>query len=129
MTHVVVGLGLQRDATIDQVRTAIDHALTTLNLSRDDVTTVATSVRRRHHPAVHELAHEGKVAIQLFEPSELARVTVPNPSTAVGERAGTSSVAEAAALLAADADGLAFPKKVSSAVTVAIAELRPRPSD
>lgn len=125
MTHVAIGLGLTSEATIDQVRTAIDQALASLALGWADVSTVATTVRRGEHPAVHELANDGAVVIQLFEPAELARVTVPNASAAVGERAGTASVAEAAALLAADADVLALPKQVGSGVTVAIANSAP----
>lgn len=123
MTQLVIGLGLTRQATIDHVRTVIDGALASLDLSWDAVTTVATTARRRDHPAVHELTDAGNVALVLFEPTELARVTVPNPSSAVGERAGTTSVAEAAALLAADTDVLLLPKQKGIGVTVAAAEL------
>ncbi|WP_421121904.1 cobalamin biosynthesis protein [Aquihabitans daechungensis] len=52
----------------------------------------------------------------------MARVTVPNPSAAIGERAGTTSVAEAAALLAAGTDVLLLPKQVGTGVTIALAE-------
>lgn len=126
MTLVVVGLGLTHVATIDHVRTAVDRALASLGLGWDDVATVTTTVRRRDHLAVRDLTGAGTVALRLFEPAELARVAVPNPSVAVGERAATSSVAEAAALLAADADVLLLPKQVGPGVTVAIAELRNR---
>lgn len=125
MTDVVVGLGLTRDASVDDVRTTIDEALSAIDCGWGDVVRLATTLRRRDHPAVAALTGNGPVPLSLFEPSELARVTVPNPSAAVGERAGTTSVAEAAALLAADAEVLLLPKQIGPGVTVALAEADP----
>lgn len=126
MTAVVVGLGLTREASVDDVRTAIDDALSEIDCGWVDVVGLATTIRRRDHPAVVELTADAVVPLSVFEPSALARVTVPNPSAAVGERAGTTSVAEAAALLAANAEVLLLPKQVGNGVTVALAEQAPR---
>lgn len=123
MTQVVVGLGLPRDATIEDVLSAIDAALAAVGCGWDDVVTVATTIRRREHPAIAALAEAAAVTMALFEPSDLARVTVPNPSAAVGEQAGTTSVAEAASLLAAGTDVVLLPKQIGAGVTVALAEL------
>lgn len=131
MTDVVVGLGLTLDAGIDEVRAAVDEALSRIDCGWDDVVRVATTVRRRDHPAIAVLAgggsggSGGSVPVSFFEPSDLARVTVPSPSAAVGARAGTTSVAEAAALLAANAEVLLLPKQVGAGVTVALAEQTP----
>lgn len=122
MTQVVVGLGLTREATIDEVRATVEKALKSIGLEWDDVITIATTVRRRDHPAVRALIEAGDEALVLFEPSDLARVTVPNPSAAVGQRAGTTSVAEAAALLAAHTDVLRLPKQTTRGVSVAVSE-------
>ncbi len=122
MTAVVVGLGLTRNATVDDVRAAVDAALSEIDCGWGDVVAVATTARRSRHPALVELAETSAVRVALFEPSELAHVTVPNPSAAVGERAGTTSVAEAASLLAAHADVLLLPKQIGTGVTVALAE-------
>lgn len=126
MTDVVVGLGLTRDASVDDVRTAIDEALSAIDCGWTDVVHVATTVRRRDHPAIDALRADRRLPFSFYEPSDLARVTVPNPSAAVGERAGTTSVAEAAALLAANAEVLLLPKQVGTGVTVALAEQAPR---
>ncbi|MEO6629286.1 MAG: cobalamin biosynthesis protein [Aquihabitans sp.] len=123
MTQVVVGLGLTHSATIEQVRTSIDESLALLGLTWDAVAMVATTERRRDHPVVHQLTTPGGTALVLFEPTALAPVTVPNPSAAVGARAGTTSVAEAAALLAAGTDVLLLPKRTGPGVTVALAEV------
>lgn len=126
MTDVVVGLGLTKDASAEDVRAAIDDALSEIDCGWSDVVRLATTVRRRGHPAIEALVGDGAVPLSLFEPSELARVTVPNPSAAVGARAGTTSVAEAAALLAANAEVLLLPKQTAPGVTVALAEQSPR---
>lgn len=124
MTAVVVGLGLTREASIEDVQAAIDDALSEIDCGWGDVVRLATTVRRRDHPAVAALTADG-TPLSLYEPSALARVTVPNPSAAVGARAGTTSVAEAAALLAANAEVLLLPKQVGTGVTVALAEQAP----
>jgi len=126
MTDVVVGLGLTREASVEDVWAAIDDALSEIDCGWTDVVGLATTVRRRDHPAVAHLAADGAVPLSFFEPSDLARVTVPNPSAAVGARAGTTSVAEAAALLAAHAEVLLLPKQTGAGVTVALAEAAPR---
>lgn len=125
MTDVVIGLGLTRAATPAHVRATGDAALASVGLGWADVVVLATTVRLRDHPAVHALVDAEDLEVAWFEPSRLARVTVPNPSAAVGERAGTTSVAEAAALLAAGAEVLLVPKLIGPGVTVALAELTP----
>ena len=123
---MVVGLGLTRDATTDAVRAAVDSALSEIDCGWDDVLRVATTLRSRDHPAIAALTGAGGVAVSCFEPSDLARVTVPNPAAAVGARTGTTSIAEAAALLAANAEVLLLPKRTGPGVTVALAEAAPR---
>ena len=119
---LVVGIGLTSSATTDQARSTIEAALVQVGSGWDDVSTLATTVRRRGHQALADLTVGTTIEIVLFEPSDLARVTVPNPSAAVGERAGTTSVAEAAALLAARTDVLLLPKQTGEGITVALAE-------
>lgn len=126
MTDVVVGLGLTRDASVDDVRTAVDEALSEIDCGWTDVVRLATTVRSRDHAAVLALVDGGDVPLSVFEPSDLARVTVPSPSAALGARAVTTSVAEAAALLAANAEVLLLPKQTGPGVTVALAEQAPR---
>lgn len=120
MTRVVVGVGLTSAATMDNVRAAIETTLSVAGLAWEDVATIASTTRRRDHPGLLALIAE-KRRLVLFEPSELAGVSVPNPSPVVGERAGTASVAEAAALLASGAAVLLVPKHVYDNVTVAVA--------
>ena len=125
---LVVGIGLTSSATTDQARTTIEAALVQVGSGWDDVSILATTIRRRGHQALADLTAGTTIEIALFEPSNLARVTVPNPSAAVGERAGTTSVAEAAALLAAGTDVLLLPKQTGEGITVALAELTAAPT-
>lgn len=60
------------------------------------------------------------VSVRAFTAAELARVDVPNPSARTDEALGTASVAEAAALLAADGP-LAIPKRTVDGIVIAAA--------
>jgi len=122
VTMLVVGVGLTSSATAHDVRSAIDATLSAAGLAWEDVATIASTIRRHDHPGLLALIAEER-GLALFEPSELTVVSVPNPSPRVGERAGTSSVAEAAALLASGSDSLLVPKRVYENVTVAVAAM------
>ena len=101
---------------------AIDAALAAAGLPAADVTALATLDRRAAEAGVRALAARRGWALAGFSAEELASVIVPGPSAAVAARAGTPSVAEAAALRAAGLDGeLVASKRVFPRVTVAIA--------
>ncbi|MFI6363721.1 cobalamin biosynthesis protein [Nocardia sp. NPDC050630] len=61
------------------------------------------------------------VSIRTFTAAELARVEVPNPSSRTQDALGTASVAEAAALLAADGP-LVVPKRTVDGIVIAAAD-------
>ncbi len=121
MSQVVVGIGLTTTATAHEVQAAVTEALSAVAREWSDVAMVATTARRRDHPAVVALGARG-VTIRCFEPAELAAVAVPRPSDIVAARAGTASVAEAASLLGSGAPDLLLAKQVGRAVTVALSE-------
>jgi len=72
VTEVVVGLGLTKDATVEDVRDAADVALIEIDCGWVDVVAIATTHRRRDHPAVGALTEGTQVEVVLFEPSALA---------------------------------------------------------
>jgi precorrin-3B C17-methyltransferase/precorrin-6y C5,15-methyltransferase (decarboxylating) CbiE subunit/precorrin-6Y C5,15-methyltransferase (decarboxylating) CbiT subunit len=92
-TTVALGLGCSTHATADEVTAVAVEALAAAGL--DAATVIATIDRRRDHPAM-----AGRDVLT-FGPLLLDAVDVPNPSDLVADAVGTSSVAEAAALLAA----------------------------
>ncbi|MEV6768208.1 cobalamin biosynthesis protein [Nocardia sp. NPDC051030] len=85
---------------------------------------LTTVDRRAGEPGLVAAAQQLGVSVTVFTPEELAGVAVPNPSMRTAVALGTSSVAEAAALLAARSEWLEVPKIVVGGVTVAAAVIR-----
>ena len=77
----------------------------------EQIACLASCALKRDEPALAALARRWDVPLRFFAAAELAAVPVPTPSEAVRERAGTPSVCEAAALLAAR-DGDAMPPRL-----------------
>lgn len=82
---------------------------------------LATLDRRADEPGVVAAAAELDVPVLGFAADRLAEVPVPHPSERVGAATGTTSVAEAAAVLAAGGGPLVRTKTVHDGVTVAAA--------
>jgi cobalt-precorrin 5A hydrolase/precorrin-3B C17-methyltransferase len=118
---LVVGVGSSTGAESDEVVELVARTLAEAGLSADSLRVVATIDRRRHHPAITGLG----LPVTAFSAELLSTVLVPNPSDAVRQAVGTSSVCEAAALLAAGKGAeLVVEKRTSKNATVAIARRR-----
>ncbi|MCP9850663.1 precorrin-3B C(17)-methyltransferase [Cyanobium sp. Morenito 9A2] len=98
-----LGLGCERNTSLSLLERAVDRSLAAHGLAAEAVAGLASAERKADEPALLELAQRRGWPLRCFEASELARVTVPNPSPVVEQELGTASVAEAAALLAAGA--------------------------
>ena len=126
---LVIGAGASRGADAPSLAAAAAGALEAAGLDASCVSAVATADIKRDEPAVVALAATFGVPVVVFPARVLAGQDVPNPSAVVAEAVGTSSVAEAAALLAAGPGGtLVVEKQVSTTrdSTVAVARrLRP----
>ncbi len=101
MMRVVLGLGCDRGASLETLRTAVEQALDMAGLSRFDVAEAATIDRKNDEAAILQLGEQQGWPLRFFPAEELAQVPVPNPSETVRKYMGTPAVAEAAALLAA----------------------------
>nr|WP_296074243.1 cobalamin biosynthesis protein [uncultured Actinoplanes sp.] len=119
---IVVGVGARGAATTEELRAAVDTVLEQAGIAGTDVAILATVARRAADHAVREMAREKGWRLSGWPAEELARQRVPNPSVTVAGRAGTPSVAEAAALCAAGPRGrLIVTKRILRNVTVAVA--------
>jgi cobalt-precorrin 5A hydrolase len=119
---VVLGLGARAAVPEKDLDWAVDQILRAAGLPGAAVTALATLDRRAAEPAVQAVAARRGWPLIGFAALELAAQEVPNPSLATATRAGTPSVAEAAALLAAGANAeLIVPKTVYPGVTAALA--------
>jgi cobalt-precorrin 5A hydrolase len=110
-------------AELDQ---AIERTLAAASRHRTEVAALATLDRRAAEPGPRAVAERNGWDLLAFTAVELAAVDAARPSESVRARAGTPSVAEAAALRAAGPDGVLIAKKrVFPRVTVAIADRVP----
>ncbi|MFM8968592.1 MAG: precorrin-3B C(17)-methyltransferase, partial [Vulcanococcus sp.] len=100
-----LGLGCERDTSVELLRELVDRTLEDHGLSPVAVAGLASIDRKGDEPALLALAAERRWPLKLFAAEALARQSVPNPSAAVAREMGTASVAEAAALLAAGSAG------------------------
>ncbi|RVW03614.1 cobalamin biosynthesis protein [Rhodococcus spongiicola] len=84
------------------------------------VAVLATLDRKVSAPAFVEAAEALGAVLVGYPADRLAAVTVPNPEGGVESAVGTPSVAEAAAMLAANGGPLVLTKRVTNGVTAAV---------
>ena len=112
-----MGIGLRSGTSSADVLAAIRAAV-----GDRSVRCIGTVDRRAEEPGLSAAAAELDVPLVGFSAEELAEIDVPNPSDRIAAVVGTPSVAEAAAILAADGGGLVIAKTSSSGITVAAAQ-------
>lgn len=116
---MILGVGLEAGTPVAHVH----DLLARLGVDLATATVIATVDTRADEPALRALA-EGR-ELRTYPAAALDAVDVPHPSAVVRRLAGTRSVAEAAALLAAGPGGALVVEKAKGAgVTVAVARAR-----
>jgi cobalt-precorrin 5A hydrolase/precorrin-3B C17-methyltransferase len=96
-----VGVGCERGTTRVWLEGSLRRLLQNQGLALEAVAGLATLELKRDEAGLLELAQAHGWPIQFFSAAALAGIPVPHPSEAVRQAVGTPSVAEAAALLAA----------------------------
>ncbi|GAA5056188.1 cobalamin biosynthesis protein [Nocardia callitridis] len=120
MPGLIIGVGLRPSTSTESVRLAIREVLSERMDGR--LTGLATLDRRAREPVLRAIAVEFGVPLHGYSAAELATVAVGEPSSRTAAAVGAASVAEAAALLAADGGRLVIARRVSQGVVVAVAE-------
>jgi cobalt-precorrin 5A hydrolase/precorrin-3B C17-methyltransferase len=119
-----IGVGCERGTPAHWIETHLRQVLINHNLAWEAIAGLASLDLKQDEEALMELAHRFDWPLRLYPAAELAQQPVPNPSATVAQAVGTPSVAEAAALKAAQAP-LIVSKQifsgVSGACTLAIA--------
>lgn len=98
-----VGIGCERGTSRELIEMAIEQVCQRNHLAEGAIAGIATIDIKADEAGIVELCRERKWPLQTFPAEMLRSVNVPNPSTVVAAEVGTPSVAEAAALLAAQA--------------------------
>ena len=125
-----IGIGCERDTSLSLLERAVAAALAEAGLAPEAVAGLASIDRKADETALLALAQAKDWPVRFFNADALAEVDVPTPSAVVAKAMGTSSVAEAAALLAARNNGtLLLAKQIHhaqnaehGAATIAISE-------
>ncbi len=126
-----LGIGCERNTSLSLIERAVSKALHDAGLAKEAVAGLTSIDCKGDEPALLALAEQEQWPLRLHHSDALATIEVPNPSNVVEAEMGTASVAEAAALRAAGAQGrLRLPKRIErpegsderGAATVAIGE-------
>ncbi|MFH8894005.1 Rv2231c family pyridoxal phosphate-dependent protein CobC [Streptomyces sp. NPDC017949] len=123
VTRLVVGVGGRAGVSVAEVCALIEETLRGAGLTVEAVAALATVEAKTTEPGIVGAAERFGVPLVGHPAEQLARISVPHPSGAVREAAGTGSVAEAAAL--AGGGELLVPKRRSMAATCAVATVQP----
>lgn len=101
---VALGIGCDSGTPFDTITQAVDAALQQAGVNASDVGAVASIDLKANEPGLLQFAAVRSWQIKFYPAAALFAVVVPNPSEVVRKYTGTSSVSEAAALLAAETD-------------------------
>ncbi|MFQ6328211.1 cobalamin biosynthesis protein [Nocardia sp. CWNU-33] len=118
-----VGLGFRPGTSAERILSAIREVL-----GDKPIRCLATLDRRAAEPGIRAAAAHLAIPVRAYTNAELAEVRVPNPSTRTNTLLGTPSVAEAAAILAANGP-LTIPKRTIDHIVLATALHRPARSE
>jgi cobalamin biosynthesis protein CbiG len=122
-----VGIGCQRGVSKLAIERAIESVFAEYDLDLATIAGLATVDRKANEVGLLEYCRESGWFLKIYRPERLNSVAVTYPSQSISALVGTASVAEAAALSAAQMDILLVPKQKfrldaeSGYVTVAIA--------
>ena len=123
-----IGIGCQRGVSKLAIGQAIESVFTEYNLDLATVAGLATLDRKANELGLIEYWRESGWFLKIYSLERLNSVAVTTPSQRVAALIGTSSVAEAAALCAAQTNVLLVPKQIfrlvseDQFVTLAIAQ-------
>ncbi|MCL1473743.1 precorrin-3B C(17)-methyltransferase [Argonema antarcticum] len=107
-----VGIGCERGTPKQLIEKSIEQVFLANHLALGAIAGIATIDIKADEVGLVEICQENKWPLRTFLPEVLRSVTVPNPSAVVEAEVGTPSVAEAAALCAAENDRLLIPKHI-----------------
>lgn len=122
-----VGIGCERGTPKETITQAITQVCLDNKLAENAIAGIATIDIKADEVGILELCQERNLPLRTFTAEVLNSVFVPNPSPVVKAEVGTPSVAEAAAMSAAQVDSLVVTKQIfksQGAVTVAIAQAK-----
>jgi cobalamin biosynthesis protein CbiG len=111
-----VGIGCQKGTGREVIELGIEQVFLSYHLSESLIVGIASVDGKAEEIGLVEFCRTRNLPLKTFSADVLSGVSVPNASLVVGQKIGTTSVAEAAALLAVDdyciSPSLIVPKQV-----------------
>ena len=96
-----LGIGCERGVSVELIALAVHQTLQKYGLAPQAIAGLASIDLKADENGLLAFADQNQLALRFFNAAQLKAIAVPNPSTVVAQEVGTPSVAEAAALLAA----------------------------
>lgn len=123
-----IGIGCERGTSEQLIETAIQQVFEENQLAETAIAGIATIDKKSDEAGLVELCRKRNFPLKTFSSDILNKISVPNPSQVVEQKVKTRSVAEAAALCAAQGQTLLVAKQIfksspplQGAVTIAVA--------
>ena len=107
-----VGIGCERGTATELIETAIRETCQQYHLATEAIAGIASIDLKRDEVGILNVCQNLNLPFKTFAAAELQQVEVPTPSEMVRQEVGTPSVAEAAAMIAADRDNLLVAKQI-----------------
>jgi cobalt-precorrin 5A hydrolase len=96
-----IGIGCQKGISVELINVAIEKIFRETQLTHTGIAGIATIESKASEAGLVEFCHVHNFPLKTFTAEILASVCVPNPAKIVEKTVGTTSVAEASAILAA----------------------------
>ncbi len=119
-SKVVVGIGCRQHTSQSEIEEAVTSVLADHGILWSKIIEIVSIDLKKDERGLLDFATAKKLPIRFFSATELENIKVPSPSTKVQTVTGSSSVSEAAAILASRGE-LLVKKHKFSRVTVAVA--------
>jgi cobalt-precorrin 5A hydrolase len=142
-----IGIGFRKGTTQETIELAIRqvfqdfHLLDSRKILADVevinpklIACIASIDKKATEASLIQLCHSYSIPLKTFTAELLNSVDVPNPSQITKNKVGSLSVAEAAAILAANLltevveHGILVPKQIYSTVTIAVVQIQDKKS-
>lgn len=122
---LVVGIGLHRDTSKDDIENGIQTVLKDKGLSFKSIRNISSINKESKIKGLQEFSEQYKIPVEIYDKGKLGQVSVPNPSKTVQKFEGIPSVSEASSILSSNNGELIVPKqKFPPNLTVAVSRVK-----
>jgi cobalt-precorrin 5A hydrolase len=122
---LVVGIGLHRDTSKDDIENGIQTVLKDKGLSFKSIRNISSINKESNIKGLQEFSEQYKIPVEIYDKGKLGQVSVPNPSKTVQKFEGIPSVSEASSILSSNNGELIVPKqKFPPNLTVAVSRVK-----